>query len=611
MQKHSLIKKENINAMQKITATVFYALIALSMAVFALNPVHAPPIPDAVGSMMMAFGILAAVIVGLAATWRTVSIPTPWPVFSFVGLGLAAFVSGLANKGVFWQTYGPTNLIWLFGAVALASALAYAGQVAAAVAHPERGVRWIGGAVVAAGIVTVIIEMIQIAKPGFSAGGLMDAMPASLTPYGNLMQRNHAAALLGLALLFVAYFAHEGRAWRHSRGAGFAAAALLTLGIVLTASRVGLAYVVLGGGFFGLLSAEQGQPPRLSRMRAARWAVFGLLAGAIAYVVMVWLEPSLVSPHGISAASRFEGAGMAARNAIWAQAWAMFRTHPIFGAGWGSFSAFALAGALTSSKAQFVNNAHDIVLQILAETGLVGLMLAGLPLALSVWYTLRQGSAWFAPAWRKLAVAVCLLIGGYSLVEYPLWSPLFLAPFALFLGMASAPSPVGGRVLTFGTKIAGLALAALALVVLIPAMAQYRAISSDTLMSTVPGVLQSSGFNARAMRANSALPLFEPEIEFLEFQSMPVNGVDVDARIALGNRVAMHYTTPATLEKLAALYIVKGDAMQAAARMAVVARMYPKMAPDVTVMLREAAQAGNPVAVQAMRVYDKISMGVR
>ncbi|OIQ65674.1 hypothetical protein GALL_527660 [mine drainage metagenome] len=205
---------------------------------------------------------------------------------------------------------------------------------------------------------------------------------------------------------------------------------------------------------------------------------------------------------------------------------------------------------------------------------------------------------------------MCLLIGGYSLVEYPLWSPLFLVPFALFWGMASAPSPVGGKVLTFGTKITGLALAALAVTVLIPSISQYRAISTYTLMSTVPGGLQSIGFNARAMRANGVLPLFEPEIEFLEFQSIPVNGVDLDAKIALGNRVAMHYTTPATLEKLAALYIVKGAPMQAAERMAVVSRIYPKMAPEVAEMLRGAARAGNPVAARAMHIFDKISIGI-
>lgn len=593
---------------KNISTHLFLGIVGVSILVFALNPVHAPPIPDVIGAMWMSLALMVAAVLGLAIVWKIDSIPVPWPVFSFAGVGLAAFLSGLANKAVFWQTYGPTNLCWLFGALGLASAMAYAGQMVAASSRPERAVRWVGGAIVIAGLMTTVIEMVQAAMPGFAANGLIAVMPADLTPYGNLMQRNHAAALLGLALLFVGYFVHEHRRRKWAMAAGLAAAAFLTLGIVLTASRVGLAYVILGGGFFGLLSAEQDQAPRLTRMRAARWAVFGLLAGALAYLFIGWLEPRLMAPHGISAASRFEGAGMAARDAIWAQAWSMFRAHPIFGAGWGSFSAYALAGALTSSKAQFVNNAHDLVLQILAETGVVGLALAGLPVAFSAWCSMRKGSDWFAPAWRKLAVAVCLLIGGYSLVEYPLWSPLFLVPFALFWGMASAPSAFQGKILTFAITRAGLGAAAFGVAFIAPAISQYQAISTDTVMATVPGVLQSTGFDARAMRKRSDLPLFEPEIEFLQFQELPVNGMDLDAKIALGNRVAMHYTTPGTLEKLAALYIIKGDAMQAAERMAVVARMYPSMAPDVEAMLRGAAQAGNLVAAQALRVYARISV---
>lgn len=592
---------------KKHTAHLFFGLIGASILGFALNPVHAPPIPDAVGTLWMVLTLMAAIVFGIILTWRAPNLQVPWAAFSFIGFGVAAFLSLLNNKEAFWQTYGATNLLWLFGALGLAAAMSWAGQGAAQSSNPERAVRWLGIPIVLAGLVTVCIELIQAAKPGFSADGLIAAMPADLTPYGNLVQRNHAAALLGLALLLVAYFSHERRMNKAWISAGLSAAAFLSLGIVLTASRIGLAYVVLAGGFWGLLSSGQGQATTVSRWRTARWVAFGLLAGVLAYVLLGILSPSLMAPHGISAASRFEGAGMSARDAIWHQAWAMFRAHPLFGTGWGSFSAYALAGALTSAHPQYVSNAHNIVLQILSETGLVGLVLAGVPFGMSVWCTWRKGADWFTPAWRKLAVAVCLLIGGYSLVEYPLWSPLFLVPFALFWGMASAPSPVGGKAITFGVKVSSMAFSVAMIGALIPSVTQYRAISTDTLFSTVPGGLQMMRFNAQALRASSALPLYEPEIEFLQFQSIPVSGPGIDAKITLGNRVAMHYTTPATLEKLAALCIVKGDATQAAERLAVVSRLYPKMAPGVEKMLNAAAQSGNPVAAKAMMTYRAIS----
>ena len=590
-------------------AYVFFALVGASILGFALNPVHAPPIPDAVGTLWMGLALLAALILGIGATWQRDRLAVPWPVFSFAGLGAAAFLSGVANKSVFAQTYGTTNLLWLFGALGLASALSYAGQMLAQSSRPEQGVRWMGSSIVIAGALTSVIEMIQSASPGFSAGGWIAAMPAGLTPYGNLMQRNHAAALLGLALLFVAYFARP-RSAPASRWIGTAwaiAAALLSCGIVLTASRMGIAYVALAGGLYGWLHAVSRRQSAAGRRVGGVWVIGALSIGVVGYLALAWIATHTASPHAITAADRFENAGMSARDAIWSQAWAMFRAHPIFGAGWGTFSAYALSGALTSPHPQYVNNAHDIVLQILSETGLVGLLLTGLPLVLSAWCTLRKGSAWFAPPWRKLAVAVCLLIGGYSLVEYPLWSPLFLAPFALFWGMSSAPSPAGGRLLAFGIKTIGLSLSVLAVAALTPAIGQYREISSATMLSTVPGVLQSTGFDAGTLRHREVLPLFQPEIDYLAFQATPVGMDDLASRIALGNRVAMHYTTPQVLEKLAALYILQGDAVQAATRMAAASRIDPTKAHEVLGLLRKAALSGNPVVIQALRVYTQLN----
>lgn len=597
-----------ISALNNVTVAryatpLFLGIVGASLLGFALNPVHMPPIPDAFGALWMGLALMASIVLGLGAMWRQDRLDLPWPVLSFVGLGVAAFLSGLANKAGFAHTYGTTNLLWLFGAMGIASAMAYAGQILAQ-SSPDRAVRWLGAFVIVAGVMTAGIECIQYASPGFNAGGWIAAMPAGLTPYGNLMQRNHAAALLGMALLFVVYFSRQtaapGARWTPVWAI---AGAILVYGIVLTASRMGLAYVALAGALHGWMRDPSDAKARFG----SAWVIVTLGLGAGLYMGLAWVV-SHASAHALSAVHRFEDAGMGSRDAIWLQAWAMFRAHPMFGAGWGTFSAYALSGALTSPHPQFVNNAHDIVLQVLAETGVVGLILTGTPIALGVLGTLRKGEGWIAPPWRKLSVALCLLILGYSLVEYPLWSPLFLVPFALFWGMASAPSPIGGKMLTFGVKTTGIAFAAISIVVLVCAIGQYRAISTDTLIATVPGELQSSGFDAGALRAKGWLPLFEPEIEFLEFQSMPVNGGgDINAKIALGSRVAMHYTTPASLEKLAALWLLKGDATSAAERLAVVARMYPALGSRVRSMLVAADRAGNPHAMQSLLIFNVLT----
>jgi len=106
------------------------------------------------------------------------------------------------------------------------------------------------------------------------------------------------------------------------------------------------------------------------------------------------------------------------------------------GAGWGTFALnhFEQAGELyVAGGYQLYHNAHNVVLQLLADTGLAGLLCAGLPLLVA----LRGGSSTVAPRagrWLVLAAGAVLLL--HSLLEYPLWYAYFLGIAALLLGVA-------------------------------------------------------------------------------------------------------------------------------------------------------------------------------
>ena len=56
---------------------------------------------------------------------------------------------------------------------------------------------------------------------------------------------------------------------------------------------------------------------------------------------------------------------------LWENAWTLFKTNPIFGIGWGSFS---------NNVVSVVNNVHNCYLQFLCEIGIVGFLLVVIPM---------------------------------------------------------------------------------------------------------------------------------------------------------------------------------------------------------------------------------------
>ncbi|WP_425311287.1 Wzy polymerase domain-containing protein [Kingella potus] len=154
---------------------------------------------------------------------------------------------------------------------------------------------------------------------------------------------------------------------------------------------------------------------------------------------------------------------MSARDLEWRNAWRVFRSAPLFGHGWDSFS---LQGFLAAEFPQgyspngisvLFTHSHNIVLQLLAEMGLVGTLLV------------FGGAVWVVkPFFRRPATAACLfplmlmaVSLCHSMLEYPLWYIYFLVPFALMAGAA----PSERRPFQTAWGIPALLPAALALVI--------------------------------------------------------------------------------------------------------------------------------------------------
>jgi O-antigen ligase len=268
---------------------------------------------------------------------------------------------------------------------------------------------------------------------------------------GNLRQPNHLATLLLWSALAVVPLLESKRlraavAWPVFAGLMFA--------LMLTASRTGVIGVLLLA-LWGLVDR-----------RPSRGARALLLAGPVLYALgwmfMAWWADTTAQSFG--GAARLAGEGLAAgsRPLIWRDTLALIAVHPWFGVGAGEYN---LAWSLTPSpqrSGEFFDHSHNLVLQLLAE---YGVLLGGAVIALLVvalWQAWKRSAA---NVELRTAFMMVLLMGVHSQLEYPLWYAYFLLPTAwawgLCLGAGDAAARPAGASLSL--RIGGALMVAAAL----------------------------------------------------------------------------------------------------------------------------------------------------
>jgi O-antigen ligase len=145
---------------------------------------------------------------------------------------------------------------------------------------------------------------------------------------------------------------------------------------------------------------------------------------------------------------------------LWHEAWLIFMQFPFLGAGFGQFAwqHFQLLPSLHSTQVTgLYNNAHNLVMQLAAETGLAGLLLFfG---TLLPW--LRQAMRAEHSIYHWWGYIVLGVLGIHSMLEYPLWYAYFIGIAALVLGLLDGTRyrlelRGIGRMTVLSTLVAGL-----------------------------------------------------------------------------------------------------------------------------------------------------------
>lgn len=217
--------------------------------------------------------------------------------------------------------------------------------------------------------------------------------------------------------------------------------------ILLTGSRGGLmalgvmAIVLTTIAAVGPRVGRRGASPARHRRPTSRPSWLGWLAVAIAVGLVVVLGPALVG--------RFEGlAGSFGQRAdIWATAWNAFVHQPLTGTGPGTFPVIAPVMAPPSAQSLVVPHAHNTVLHVLSELGLIGTAAAAWLLGAAA---LLLARALRDPVSRPVASAAVLGLAGFattSMVDHTLGlgAVSLMVALPVMLGSETSRPPATAR----------------------------------------------------------------------------------------------------------------------------------------------------------------------
>lgn len=525
--------------------------IGLTSLVFVLpflNPIAWLPIPS-FNAEWTAAVILAASLLAVSLA-MPIRFPVQWPLPAFLLLlgviGVVHVQRGtLAFSFNFW-------VLLIYCLTALAAYLL--GRALRASGHVEAVTKFAAVAMIVGASISVLIQTLQIANVSGLPYWLFLELRREVQngyPYANLGQPNHLATYLAMAGVGALYMDHH---WR--RLMPLLCLALIGAGLALTGSRMGLGFAALLGmtaliGRFGLASDE-----RSRRLHLALALGFGYLLGTVAVKLLLHVDADVT----LSAIERYSEGGFGIRFAMWQDAATIAVSNPLLGVGAGEYAGAQYLAATSHPSLVPTPYAHNQVLQIAAEFGVVA---AAALVALTAWWFLTSVRRRLSNRESAMAFIALVPLGVHSLLEYPLAYLFFVVVAGLFFALSEPDLQQGAQLVRSRRVFLPISIAGL--VAVVPMKLDYDALAAltkrfyDERHAQVGHSLET----AMGLQGIVGSTFFVPQAERLIIEFLPFSAQADDESVARNRRAMTKLADPVLIARHIVLLARTGRPEQA------------------------------------------------
>lgn len=393
--------------------------------------------------------------------------------------------------------------------------------------------------VLVCGFFTVFSQLVQLFRVEWLLGSVVFDAPPSGRLVGNIAQVNQAAFVSSLAMASIIYLVYHHHLTKFRIALFMFIMLWLSVGIGLCASRGGVLLAIAA-----LLSGSIFYKASLKKRLVMGGAFFPVLI--IGYIIGTELMNYFMEID-FSAVGRINGGILDLRIQQFKDAWFAFTTSPIKGIGWRELMHFGLQNASEMHWFTTANHAHNVVAQIGAELGILGLLIF-----LGFVIVLLKKLRFSLSPYRAFSFAILMLTAMYSLSEFPLWITRFLLLATFFVAVLDN----GLISLNFNSKLLPSFLATVLICGSVFYIVQYKKylLAYYYITWNHPDLTYEAKLDN--YRQVPKVFGFSQYKELMLFQLNPIKTENLEGQIALGNRVLSMYLSDSLILKQANLLMV-------------------------------------------------------
>lgn len=251
--------------------------------------------------------------------------------------------------------------------------------------------------------------------------------------FGHFGQRNHYCHYLSWAIFGLIYLYHKNKI---KLPAFLIIGAWLIFSMTIAASRSVFIYFALASviSLFYYIKNRNKESRNLFLLIITASITLVLIESLYPIISNMFSHSSHIS-SGIQRIADNSDNGLSNRRFTeWQKAWIVFKENPIFGYGLNEYAKQSINLQTLFPNAPLnsglFTNCHNLILQLLAETGLIGTLIVIFGLAYSIYAIIKYNNA-------ECIIILCMIFTtlSHSMVEYPLWYIYFLGPWIIFLSI--------------------------------------------------------------------------------------------------------------------------------------------------------------------------------